>query len=170
MIVRLAQAWLKTKYGDFLELLYYDGQKETIALVKGNVQGGEAVLCRLHSACIAANYFNSIECDCREQMAMSQSLIEQAGSGVIIWLDQEGKGNGHLALLASRPLKAQGVQQAEAYEQAGYQADARNYRVAAEILRDLGVYSVVLLTGNTNKTDDLKRVGINIAGTRPILL
>jgi len=168
MIVRLAQWMLKTKFGDFLEVLYYDGQKESIALVMGEVNDGEEILCRVHSSCIAAHIFNSIECDCREQMEMSQFWIEQEGKGGVIWLDQEGKGNGHLALLASRPLKAQGLSQADAYERVGYKIDARDYTRAAEILRDLGVKSVTLLTNNSRKADDLTRVGINIAGIRPI--
>src|SRR5690348_17278231 len=105
MIIRLAKRELKTKYGVCTEILYYDGQKESIALVMGNVEDEENLLCRVHSHCIGAHVFNSIECTCREEMAASQALIEQAGKGVIIWLDQEGKGNGHLALMQSIPFK-----------------------------------------------------------------
>jgi GTP cyclohydrolase II len=168
MIVRLAQGILKTKFGNFLEALYYDGQKESIAIVMGDVKNGEGILCRVHSSCISAHVFNSVECDCREQMEMSQFWIEQEGKGVVIWLDQEGKGNGHLALLASRPLKEQGLSQADAYEKLGYKTDARNYIRAAEILQDLGVKSVILLTNNSQKADDLTNVGINVAGTKRI--
>ena len=168
MIVRLAQGILKTKFGDFLEALYYDGQKESIAIVMGDVKDGEGILCRIHSSCISAHIFNSVECDCREQMAMSQFWIEQEGKGVVIWLDQEGKGNGHLALLASRPLKGQGLDQADAYEKVGYKRDARDYTRAAEILQDLGVKSVILLTNNSRKIDDLTGVGINVASTKRI--
>ena len=168
MIIRLGQATLKTKFGEFLEVLYYDGQKESIAIVMGDVKDEEGILCRVHSSCIAAHIFNSIECDCREQMEMSQHWIEQAGKGVVIWLDQEGKGNGHLALIASRPLKAQGLGQADAYEKAGYKRDARAYIRAAEILQELGVKSVTLLTDNVQKVDDLTSVGIKVLGTKPI--
>jgi GTP cyclohydrolase II len=168
MIVRLGQQNLKTKFGDFLEVLYYDGQKESIAIVMGEVKDGEEILCRVHSACLAAHIFNSIECDCREQMAMSQSAIQQAGKGVVIWLDQEGKGNGHLALLASRALKAQGIGQAEAYEKVGYKKDARDFTRAAEILNELGVKSVTLLTDNPQKADDLIQVGVEVVGTKAI--
>lgn len=170
MVVRLAEGTLKTKFGEFREALYYDGQKESIAIVMGDVKDGEGVLCRVHSSCISAHVFNSIECDCREQMEMAQFWVEREGRGVIIWLDQEGKGNGHLALLASRPLKDRGVGQADAYEALGYKADARDYARAAEILRDLEVNSVTLLTGNPRKADGLAGVGINIAGTRPIYI
>src|SRR5690349_9497190 len=108
MIVRLAETELKTRFGIFSEILYYDGQKEAIALVMGQLKEMENVLCRVHSHCVAAHIFNSIECDCREQMEMAQRLIKQSGSGIIIWLDQEGRGNGHLAKIKTAKLKTEG--------------------------------------------------------------
>ena len=99
MIVKLAEGNLKTKYGIFQERLYYDGQKEAIAFFMGDLQGAEDVLCRVHSSCIFGHYFNSIECDCQEQMDVSQQLIQQAGRGIVILLDQEGKGNGHFCVV-----------------------------------------------------------------------
>ena len=87
MNIRLAERELKTKFGIFSEILYYDGQAESIALVMGDVACGENVLCRVHSSCISAHVFNSIECECREEMETSQAMIEQAGKGIIIWLD-----------------------------------------------------------------------------------
>src|SRR4051794_7505243 len=145
MIKRLAQRELETKFGTFTEILYYDGQKESIALVKGDVVDKEDVLCRVHSHCIGAHVFNSVECTCREEMADAQAMIEQAGCGVIIWLDQEGKGNGHLALIESIPFKKE-FGQAEAYVRAGYSKDARSYGAVAEILRELGVRSITLIS------------------------
>ena len=168
MIIRLAERELRTKYGIFTEILYYDGQKESIAIVMGDVAGGENVLCRIHSHCIGAHVFNSLECDCREQMAAAQSMIEQAGSGVVIWLDQEGKGNGHLALMQSIPYKRSGVPQAQAYENAGFKADDRDYRAAAEILADLKIRSIVLLANGSGKSADLKKDGIIVTETRPL--
>src|SRR5215213_1462953 len=132
MVFRLAERDLKTKYGTFREILYYDGQTETIALVMGEVEARENVFCRIHSSCLSAHVFNSVECECREEMAASQALIEQKGQGVIIYLEQEGKGNGHLALMASIPYKKAGLSQSEAYEKAGFRADARSFRAAAE--------------------------------------
>ena len=170
MIIRLAEGYLRTKFGTFLEILYYDGQKESIAIVMGEVRGQDNVLCRLHSHCVSAHLFNSIDCDCREQMALAQAMIEQQGAGVIIWLDQEGRGNGHLALLRSRALQAQGLSQTEAYVQLGYAADARQYANAAAILQDLGVKSVVLMTNSPHKMGSLQAAGITIAGTRPVVL
>jgi GTP cyclohydrolase II len=164
MIVRIADGTLKTRFGIFSQILYYDGQKETIALVMGDVAHREAVLCRVHSQCIHAHVFNSIECDCREQMAISQRLIQEAGNGVIVWLDQEGKNNGHMALLSSRRLKDEGFSQAEAYRKLGYSADARSYIRAAEVLHDLQVQSILLLTDNPKKAAELQRDGLSVAG------
>ena len=168
MIVRLAEGQLKSRYGVFREILYYDGQKETIALVMGDVSGAENVLCRVHSSCIRGHVFSSIECDCREQLEISQALIEQTGRGIIIWFDQEGRGNGHMALLASIRLKAEGISQTEAYLQLGYEADARSYKRAAEILSDLQVKSIVLLTNNTDKITELEKANITVAATKRI--
>ena len=170
MVIRLAEAPLRTRFGTFLEILYYDGQQESIAIVMGDVRQRDNVLCRLHSHCVSAHLFNSIDCDCREQMELAQAMIEQQGAGVIIWLDQEGRGNGHLALLRSRALQAQGLSQTEAYVQLGYAADARQYASAAAILQDLGVRSVVLMTNSPHKIGSLQTAGITIAGTRPLIL
>ncbi|HRI05075.1 MAG TPA: hypothetical protein PLL77_15165 [Pyrinomonadaceae bacterium] len=166
MIIRLAERELKTRFGVFTETLYYDGQAESIALVFGDVSGGENILCRIHSACIGGHVFNSVECECADEMAAAQAAIQQAGRGVIVYLDQEGKGNGHLALMKSIPFKKAGMSQADAYVAAGFSADARDYRPAAEILAELGVRSVMLLTGNTSKGRDLENAGITIAGFR----
>jgi GTP cyclohydrolase II len=170
MIIRIAEGQLRTKFGTFLEILYYDGHQESIALVMGHVEQGEDVLCRIHSHCLSAHVFNSIECDCREQMEMAQALIEHQGAGVIIWLDQEGRGNGHLALVRSRALQARGLSQTEAYITLGYAADARTYARAAEILQELGVKSVVLMSNSPQKVDSLQAAGINISGTQQLLL
>jgi GTP cyclohydrolase II len=166
MIVRLAERNLRTKFGDFVEILYYDGQSESIALVMGNVSGGSDVICRIHSACIGGHVFNSIECECAAEMASAQGAIQEAGRGVIVYLEQEGKGNGHLALMESIPFKKAGHSQAEAYELAGFQKDARDFRPAAEILKELGIVSVILLTGNPSKAEDLRRFGITVSETR----
>lgn len=168
MIIRLAEGNLKTRFGTFNQILYYDGQKESIALVMGDIAHKENVLCRVHSHCISAHVFNSIECDCREQMELAQRLIQEAGSGVIIWLDQEGKNNGHLALLLSRKLKDAGVPQSEAYVKLGYSADARSYVRAAEILRELSVQSITLMTNNPEKASQLRKDGFVISGIQDL--
>ena len=169
MNIRLAERELRTKFGTFTEILYYDGQSESIAIVMGDVTNGDDILARVHSHCIGAHVFNSVECTCREEMAAAQSAIEQAGRGVIIWLDQEGKGNGHLALIESMKYKKE-FGQAEAYRRAGFAADARSFRPAAEILADLKVKSIVLLTNNSAKAEDLRRASISISGTMEMSL
>ena len=170
MIVKLAEGDLNTKYGTFQEVLYYDGQKETIALTMGDLAAVEDVLCRVHSSCIFGHYFNSIECDCQEQMDISQQLIQRAGCGIIILLDQEGKGNGHFALLNSVKYKRQGVAQAEAYESAGFRKDARDFSAAAKVLKDLKVKSICMLTNNKKKIETLSQHGIEVKGTKEIRL
>ncbi|MFW9263517.1 GTP cyclohydrolase II RibA [Nostoc sp. CALU 546] len=170
MIVRLQEGYLKTKFGTFLEILYYDGQKESVALVMGDVNNSENVLCRVHSSCLSAHVFNSIECDCREQMEMAQFLIEREGKGIVIWLEQEGRSNGHFALLSTTKLREQGMTSTEAYLKLGFQEDARNYRCAVEILQNLGITSIILLTNNPQKMDSLKSSGINITGTKRLVI
>lgn len=165
MIKRLGRRELRTKFGTFTEILYYDGQRESIALVMGDVDLADSVLCRVHSHCIGAHVFNSIECTCREEMEAAQAAIRKTGRGVIIWLDQEGKGNGHLALIESMRFKTEHGQ-AKAYSLAGYSADARSYRPAAQILADLGVRSIVLLANSESKVDDLRAEGINVTAVR----
>ena len=168
MIVKLAEGDLRTKYGNYHEVLFYDGQKEIIALLMGDVNGAEGVLCRVHSSCIYGHHFNSIECDCREQMEISQQLIEKAGKGIIIWLEQEGKSNGHFALLKSKEYKKQGLSQAEAYEAVGFKKDARDFSRVAEIIHELGIKSIIMLTDNPRKVETLTRHGVNVVGTQSI--
>ncbi|MEQ1603373.1 MAG: GTP cyclohydrolase [Pyrinomonadaceae bacterium] len=168
MVIRLAERDLKTKYGVFSEILYYDGIAESIALVMGDVKGREDVLCRIHSACIGGHVFNSVECECAGEMAAAQAAIQQVGKGVVVYLDQEGKGNGHLALINSIPFKKAGHSQSEAYKMAGFEADERSFRPAAEILADLRVSSVILLTGNPEKADDLHKASIKVSGTQAL--
>ncbi|MEV6954841.1 hypothetical protein [Streptomyces sp. NPDC051183] len=165
MIVLLAQGPLHTRFGDFTEYLFYDGQSESIAIVKGGIQGGEDVLCRVHSHCTTAHVFNGIECDCREQMAMAQEKIEQDGAGLVIWMDQDGKGNGRMAELLTARLRGEGVAQTEAYAQLGFKRDARSFDRAAEILKFFKVGSVRLMSNNPEKAGGLRECGIVVSGT-----
>jgi len=167
MIKRLAFRELKTKFGTFTEILYYDGRQESIAIVMGDIDGGENVLCRVHSHCIGAHVFNSIECTCREEMEAAQIAIQNEGLGIIIWLDQEAKGNGHLALIESIPFKKE-FGQAKAYEMAGYKADARSYTPAAQILDDLKVRSIILLANSEGKADELRKESVNVSAVREL--
>ena len=166
MMIRIAERDLETRFGTYTEILYHDhDETESIALVKGDLASGENIICRVHSACIGGHVFNSVECTCAEEMAAAQAAIQNAGKGVIIYLDQEGKGNGHLALMKSIPFKKAGFSQSEAYEKAGFSADARNFRSAAEILSDLQIKSVILITGNPEKVNALRKASIIVAGS-----
>jgi GTP cyclohydrolase II len=168
MIFKLIERDLQTKYGTFREILYYDGQKESIAIVIGDVENEENIICRVHSACVSGHVFNSVECECQQEMEAAQEAIQKAGKGLIIYLEQEGKGNGHLALMVSIPFKKAGMKQSEAYKKAGFEKDARSFRPAAEILRDLKINSIVLLTGNREKAEDLRKFGIIVAETKEL--
>jgi GTP cyclohydrolase II len=170
MVIKIAEGVLKTKYGAYHEMLFYDGIKESIALIMGEVEGCEDILCRVHSSCIYGHNFNSIECDCRKQMEISQQLIEKEGRGIIIWLDQEGKGNGHYALLLSKAYKKKGLTQSEAYEAVGFKKDARSFTQAAEILKALNVKSIRMLTDNPDKIETLTQHGVNVSGFQKIAL
>jgi GTP cyclohydrolase II len=171
MLVQVAHGPLKTKYGDFVEHLFYDGTRDCIALVYGDVAGQEGVLCRVHSQCLTAHLFNSIECDCREQMAMAQQRIRKAGRGLIIWLDQDGRGNGHFALLKSAHLRiVDGMSQTEAYTHLGFPTESRTYRQAREVLNLLKVKSISLLSNSPQKRDELVNSGIVIDRMFPIYI
>lgn len=164
MIVQLAESTLRTRYGDYREVLFYDGSRELVAMVLGDVAAQEGVLCRIHSSCIHGHYFNSIECDCQAQMTLAQQLIQGEGRGVIILLDQEGKGNGHLGLLQSIAYKRQGYPQAQAYEAAGFARDARDFGPAAQALLALGLRSVRIITDNPSKSNSLSQYGVEVLG------
>ncbi|GAB3501213.1 GTP cyclohydrolase [Amycolatopsis cihanbeyliensis] len=165
MIVQLAQGPLHTHFGAFTEYLFYDGQSESIAIVKGEISGREDVLCRVHSHCTAAHFFNGSECDCREQMAMAQEKVEQAGTGIIVWLDQDGKGNGRMAELLTATLRAKGAAQTEAYAELGFKRDGRSFERAAEILKFFNLGSITLMSNNPDKISGLTERGVVVSGT-----
>ena len=145
-----------------MQVLYWDGEKQLVASIYGDAAGKSSIPCRVHSACISAHVFSSIECDCREQLELSMQYIQQEGAGVVIWLDQEARGNGMAAHIASQKLKRDGMSQSDAYQKLGYPADARRYETAAEVLRDLKVESIVVLTNNPKKVDALRAAGLPV--------
>jgi GTP cyclohydrolase II len=161
-VIELASAMLKTKFGTFKEILYSDGSKNIIVLTKGNIEYQENVLCRIHSHCISAHYFHSIECDCNQQMEFSQKIIEEKQQGIIIWLEQEGRGNGHYAKMLAEQYKKEGQSQAEAYIKAGYPSDNRQYFEVKTILEDLKVKSVVLISNSDSKRNSIERIGVKV--------
>lgn len=165
MIKQLAARKLKTRFGTFIELMF---SNDMVVLTKGELAGQTDVPCRIHSSCLSGHAFASIECKCLDEMEASQRLIEEAGIGIIIWLEQEGRGNGHLAVMRTQELKNQGMSQSEAYKKLGYPDDVRSFEPAAAVLKELNVKSVRLLTGNQNKADELRRLGIIVSGLEPI--
>ncbi|MBO2457375.1 hypothetical protein [Actinomadura violacea] len=169
MVRRLAERSLRTTFGVWREILYYDGHDQAIVLVHGDVEGAADVPCRVHSDCISAHVFNSVECDCREQLISAQIFIKEHGRGVIVWLDQDGRGNGHMALMLAADLaERESIPQTEAYVRLGYAADRRTYHGAAAVLHDLGVGSVLLLSDSPDKAKGLRDRDVTVSGTHSV--
>ncbi|MEK6985620.1 MAG: GTP cyclohydrolase II [Candidatus Thermoplasmatota archaeon] len=164
--VRAAGANLPTSWGDFRILIYRDipTGKEHTALVKGDV--GEThcpdpVLVRIHSECLTGDIFGSRRCDCGPQLHESLRRIEQAGRGVILYLRQEGRDIGLTSKILAYELQEQGLDTVEANLQLGHPSDARTYDAARDILNDLGVHCVKLLTNNPDKIHAMQKLGFN---------
>ncbi len=153
-------ASLPTIYGTFqvsIYTFYPDGREHTV-LSMGNKE--EPVLVRIHSQCITGDTFLSLRCDCREQLHESMRRIKEKGSGIILYLSQEGRGIGLSNKIKAYALQDRGFDTVSANEQLGFPVDARNYNVAVAILRDLGISKVELLTNNPSKIKELEKQGI----------
>ncbi|MDO9107241.1 MAG: GTP cyclohydrolase II [Methylovulum sp.] len=169
-LTNLVQTPIPTKHGEFI-LHYYSNtidKKEHIALVKGDVAGQEQVPVRIHSECFTGDVLGSRRCDCGEQLDMALQLIEQAGRGVLIYLRQEGRGIGLLKKLQAYNLQDQGMDTVDANLHLGYQADEREYSIAALMLENLQVKSIALITNNPEKIDGLTKLGIQVVSRIPI--
>ncbi len=166
----LVKTPIPTEHGTFI-LHYYSNNiddKEHIALVKGDVAHQENVLVRIHSECFTGDVLGSRRCDCGEQLALAMALIDQAGCGVLIYLRQEGRGIGLLKKLLAYNLQDQGMDTVDANLHLGYQADERDYTIAALMLEDLQIKSVELITNNPEKIDGLTHLGIRVSKRIPI--
>lgn len=172
-VQRMAEARLPTGHGEFNVVGYrslVDGT-EFVALVKGDVAGKTDVLVRLHSECLTGDALGSLRCDCREQLSQSMSRIADAGTGVVVYLrGHEGRGIGLIPKLAAYALQDQGRDTVEANMELGLPADARDYRAAADVLQDLEIKTVRLLTNNPEKVSGLEEGGVEVSGLEPVVI
>lgn len=168
-IQRIAVTALPTRYGVFT-LSVYGGeqQQEHLALTVGRVEGAGAVLARLHSECMTGDLFGSARCDCGEQLDASMRLLQQEQAGVLLYLRQEGRGIGLANKIRAYALQDQGFDTVDANRALGLPDDMRDYRVAAEMLLDLGVRRVRLLTNNPAKIDGLAGHGVEVVERVPL--
>lgn len=162
MINKTASANLPTKFGHFrLNVYKSEDGAEHVALIKGQPQN--PVLVRIHSSCTTGDIFSSLKCDCGEQLEQSLKKIQQNGEGVILYLNQEGRGIGLTNKIKAYALQEKGYDTVEANELLGLPIDARDYKTAAEILHDLGIFKLYLLTNNPDKEQQLTKYGVKIA-------
>jgi len=161
---------LPTEYGLFQLYVSEDSQSgnENIALVMGDVQNGEPVLTRLHSECLTGDVFHSLRCDCGPQLNEAMKMIAQEGRGVIIYHREEGRGIGLLNKVKAYKLQENGADTVEANIMLGFDVDARDYRDAAQLLKDLGVSSIRLITNNPKKIESLIEFGFIIEDRIPL--
>jgi len=170
LIERVVKVELPTKYGDFQLQAYRqkDTGQEHLALVKGEWKEDESILVRVHSSCMTGDIFGSCRCDCGPQLSKSMEIIEEAGKGVILYMNQEGRGIGLINKLKAYKLQEEGMDTVEANQALGFSSDQRDYGIGAQILRDLGVTKMKLLSNNPKKRSGIMGYGLEITENIPI--
>jgi 3,4-dihydroxy 2-butanone 4-phosphate synthase/GTP cyclohydrolase II len=170
LVERVASAHLPTEFGTFTAYVYDcpSQNREHLALVMGRVSPQRPALVRVHSQCLTGDTLHSIRCDCREQLATAMKKISEKGEGVIVYLSQEGRGIGLANKIRAYALQDKGLDTVQANERLGFPADMRDYSVGAQILADLGVRKIFLLTNNPKKISGIERFGLRILRRVPL--
>ena len=168
-IERYAEAELPTRSGPFRVVVYRElgGDKEHLAVIAGDVQGAEDLLVRVHSECLTGEVLHSLKCDCRDQLDLALERIQGAGKGAVLYLRQEGRGIGLGNKIRAYAKQDEGLDTVDANLALGFEDDQRGYQMAADMLRDLGVESVVLMTNNPRKVEGLESGGVKVTRREP---